>query len=356
MRGLLGNLALGLGALLATFLVLELGARLLVDRSEHGPIAVRDVDPANPLRFRPWSERVYETSEFRYTVSFNRFGRRDVEWTDAVIRDPGSVLFIGDSFVLGNGVENEDSIPSLLERWFEERGAPREVLNFGMPGGDPGTYGRLLEQALDDGFRARTVVVGVFVGNDFYPSVLAPRRPPRPAPPPQPAARAWPRSKLLQFVKQRLSSSPRTVGWALAAGRLLGIPVYDTAGSYIFMREPAPDQRLLFERILAFFDGMKAHCDRRGCTLHLVVFPNKLQVENRDDLTTSVLDAERPNRRILEHCRGLGIACLDLLPVLASAWEADAEPLYFPIDRHLNPRGTRVAADAIGAFLEHEAP
>jgi hypothetical protein len=75
-------------------------------------------------------------------------------------------------------------------------------------------------------------------------------------------------------------------------------------------------------------------------------------VENRGDLSSAVFDPARPNDRIMDYCRRNGITCLDLLPTLAAEYESAHEPLYFPIDRHLNERGTAVAAEAIGAFLE----
>ena len=142
------------------------------------------------------------------------------------------------------------------------------------------------------------------------------------------------------------------VDLAPTAGRLLGIDVYGTAGSYIFLREPTSHQSEIFDRILEFFGPMHELAGEHGRELRLVIFPNRIQVENREDLTNSVFDAARPNRRIVAYCRARGIDCLDLLPVLASQYETQGVPLYFPIDRHLNERGTQVAAEAIGNFLQ----
>jgi undecaprenyl pyrophosphate synthase len=68
-------------------------------------------------------------------------------------------------------------------------------------------------------------------------------------------------------------------------------------------------------------------------------------------LSSSVYDAARPHRDILDYCSEIGIECLDLLPVLGEAWERDHQPVYFPIDRHLNPHGYQLSADAIATFL-----
>ena len=61
----------------------------------------------------------------------NRFGRRDWEWTDSVMKDPCNIVFIGDSFVFGYGVNDADTVPTLLERELEEQGKKVEVFNFG---------------------------------------------------------------------------------------------------------------------------------------------------------------------------------------------------------------------------------
>jgi hypothetical protein len=107
-----------------------------------------------------------------------------------------------------------------------------------------------------------------------------------------------------------------------------------------------------FERVLDYLRRMRELAEGKERRHRVVVFPNRIQVENREDLTSSVFDASRPNDRIVEYCAEQDIACLDLLPVLSKRYESEREALYFPIDRHLNERGTRVAADAIGAFLE----
>jgi lysophospholipase L1-like esterase len=57
---------------------------------------------------------------------------------------------------------------------------------------------------------------------------------------------------------------------------------------------------------------------------------------------------------VLTYCRTHGIPCLDLLPEIARAYREVGEPLFYPIDRHLNERGYRVAADAIYAFLREQ--
>jgi hypothetical protein len=259
---------------------------------------------------------------------------------------------IGDSFVLGNAVEERDTIPARMEARLAERGDPREVLNFGMPGGAPPHYALLLEDALREGFGAHTLVVALFVGNDFYPDVLEPPRRPEPLPPD--AGIPPPGSALLRFLRVRVSQSPRFVGLALTAGRWLGMSLYDTGGSYVFLREQTPEQAALFERVLGEVGRMRELAASHGRRLFAVVIPNKLQVENGGELTGRIYDAAAPDRRILAWCAAHEIPCLDLLPELVAALEADPQPLYYRIDRHFTPRGYSLAADRIVDFLAAE--
>jgi hypothetical protein len=330
--------------------LLELGVRLFYDVSAHKPIGVHDVDHTNGIAFLPGSERVYETSEFRYTVRNNSYGRRDIEWTPSMLADPENILFIGDSMVLGNGVDHEWSVPTILERRIAKEGSPREVFNYGMPGGAPPRYKLLLEAAWQQAVAARIVLVGLTVGNDFYPGVLKPR-----ATPQKPAGESRPRwyrrSHLLSFVELRVSNSARMVGWMLTVSRWLGIEAYDTPGSWIFLRRQTSEQEDLFLRVLSFIGQMDELCRANGRHLYVVIFPNKIQIENADDLTGAIYDARKPNRVILEYCEEKDLRCFDLSPRLTAEYARLGTPIYFPIDRHHNEKGNEIAAAAIFEFL-----
>ena len=350
-RRWLANGLLAVGSVLLCLLVLELGTRWFLDPRAFAGIAIHDVDLSNPIHFLPERERVYQSAEFRYTLKTNRFGRRDREWTDAQLADEGNLLFIGDSFVMGASVEDADSIPTRLEAWTRAKGTPREVFNFGMGGTGIPQYLQILEDALRIGVKARTVLVGVFIGNDFQPESLDPvdRLPPVGAAPP----RFAPRSVLLDFLRLRVSQSPVTVGWMLQLGDWFGVRLYNTDNSYIFLRRPRTDQIEATERILAKLGAIQEICQRNQRELAIVIFPNKIQVENHDSLSTKFYDPDRPNQVIAEYCKSRGLRCWDQLPVLAEAYAREGRLLYYPVDRHLNAEGNRVAADSIADSLEH---
>ena len=355
LRSLLTNLLLLLASLGLTIGAAELAVRRLFDTARQHPLTILDVDHANRrLSFLPNRSQHYETSEFAFDASYNRFGRRDVDWSPEVVADPSSVILVGDSFVYGVGVEDGGTVASLLEARAAHDGIPREVMNFGMPACGPPCYALLLDQALEAGFGGNTVVAGVFTGNDFYPNVLTQQAELPPVAAPPPAASARPRSALLDFLRVRASQSARMVGYALTVGRWLGISVYDSAGTYIYLRQRTPEQEALFQEILSYLVRMQSSCDAAGRRFLVVIFPNRIQVENGDELTNAIYDAARPGRDMLAYCRARAIPCLDLLPEIVRVHRETGEPLFYPIDRHFNERGYRTAADAIYAFLQEQ--
>jgi lysophospholipase L1-like esterase len=195
-------------------------------------------------------------------------------------------------------------------------------------------------------------VVSIFVGNDFYKSVLTGNPLDLRDPPPGP--RSGPTSHLLTFLKLRASQSARAVGYALALSGALGISLYDTGGSYVFLRRPTPEQHQVFEQILDYLRRIKDVCDAHQRKLLVVIMPNRIQVENAAELTNATFDARLPDVKTLAYCLAHGIPCLDLLPALQQAHATSDAALYFPIDRHPTPVGAAVAARTIAPFLIEE--
>lgn len=343
--------------LIVCLLFIEIAIRLFIDPGTYEPTGVHNVDRSRDIAFIPNTRATYESSEFKYAVNNNSYGRRDVEWTESTLADPENILFIGDSMVLGNGVDHENTAPSKLEVAIARNGQPREVFNYGMPAGAPPRYKVLLDDALKRGVAARTIVVGLTIVNDFGQKVLKPNpivATPDGKAPKRPFWSGQP--ELVTFVKRRVSHSATLVGWMLTIGRWLGVEVYDSGGSWVFLRKQTPEQERDFQRVLDFVGQMKIIAQANGRNLYAVIFPNRIQVENGDDVTGAIYDAEKPNRLILEYCDKIGLECLDMLPSMREAYVRTGSPIYFPIDRHPNERGYEVAAETIYAFLAEREP
>ncbi len=324
------------------------------------------VDPDNRIALIPNSQELYHTSEFTFTVSANKFGRRDHEWSSEQIQDPENIVFIGDSFVMGYGVSDQDTIPSLLETLFGEHGKHLEVFNFGIGGSVAlPEYKALLEKALHMGIKARTVLVGIFLGNDFSEVGQPATKSRLPDNGPAPHDEAVLRSemslvnflhhlRIFYFFRDNISSSPQLVALMLRIGNLLNVKTYDSSAAFLFQKT-YPDALLKqLNGYLSYLTQMRWMCDKLGYSISFVLFPNKIQVENYADLKVlDTTDPESPNKLILSFCKAHGLSCLDTLPILLDARKSEPGTiLYFPEDRHFTPRGNQLSAKKIYRFLQ----
>ena len=91
--------------------------------------------------FPPRSNAYYHTSEFQYNAKINSFGLRDREFTINK-SSKTRILFVGDSFTFGWGVENEFSLPKQLETILnkESKNEEYEVINCGKGGSGVSDY------------------------------------------------------------------------------------------------------------------------------------------------------------------------------------------------------------------------
>jgi hypothetical protein len=117
------------------------------------------------LIFPPYSEEVFLTDEFEYTVRTNAYGIRDDEVgpkQEGVCR----IAVIGDSFTFGFGVGLEDAWIKMLTRHLGASGMQVEVLNLGEPGAGFPQYMETAEKAIPV-LRPDLVIVAALQGDDL---------------------------------------------------------------------------------------------------------------------------------------------------------------------------------------------
>jgi len=346
------NILIGICAIVLFFIFLEIFMRLFNVETK---IAHKGygINKEQPIYFNPSQSHFYKTKELSFTITTNKYGRRDKEWDTAVFSDPNNIIFIGDSVILGYGVDDEWSIPSLIEKLANVRkGKKIEVFNFSIIDISIPEYKQLIEDAFDMGIQAKNVVVGVFVGNDFIKEAKTSKK--------QQSETILPlewlssHSKLYAFLKLRIGSSPQLVKQALYLSRLINVNLYDSTSSYIYLKKQTPKEEAYFQYILAYLGEIKEICLRNNRRLCVVIFPNKIQVENKNDFVPELFDMEKPNRLIGQYCRGKGIKYLDLLPALNMAYEKTHVSLYYSIDRHFTKEGNCFSSELIESFLEKQ--
>jgi hypothetical protein len=351
MKAGFANVALCLSSILFVLGLAEIATRLTWTEHSHG---LYQVAP-DGLRLVPHSEGRYKSEEFEFIVTANRFGYRDREWTEQAINNSSNIIFAGDSFVFGYGVGENETVPSFMEQLSHgaETAHPMEVFNVGLAGTFP-EYRAQARGAIEIGIQARTILVGLFLGNDFTEIPVYSRAPVQATTGKSLRAPSRADSALYRFLKSRIGSSATFTGFLFTVSNWLQRDLYPTSAGYIFLRDWTKAQQGVFYYFLDQSLDIARLTAAHGRDLVFVIFPNRIQVENSRELTNSVYDADLPNQRILEYCRLHQLSCLDLLPDLRDAYTERREPLYFPIDRHLNATGNRIAADRILEYLRRE--
>ncbi len=130
------------------------------------------VDDQGRIELTPgWSGG--QTLEGRRTkISINASGLRGAE---VAPRQPGEkrVLMLGDSFVFGQGVDDDEAIPARLQAVLGRGDRPVVVGNAGMTGTGPREWSYTLER-LRPTFMPDAVVAVVYMGNDVLDTLQEP--------------------------------------------------------------------------------------------------------------------------------------------------------------------------------------
>ncbi len=114
---------------------------------------------------KPHSNLTHQTSEYTMHIQSDALGLRNtgVDYTRKTLP---RIVFLGDSFTYGIGVDGNDTFSALIEKKLRGKNKNVQTINAGVGG-----YGTeqefLLLQSHVDTFQPDAVVLGFFLGNDF---------------------------------------------------------------------------------------------------------------------------------------------------------------------------------------------
>ena len=382
----LARLAFVLGGLLIPLLVLELAFRLW------GPILPGNYRTGLLLRphpvygtfHKPGNSMWIQDPEFTTYVRFNSDGLRGPEIAREKPPGVARVLILGDSFIAGNHVSEEQTVASRLQGLLEpEHERSVEVINGGVPGWSPSEeYLFLRHQGL--GFQPDLVVVAIFVGNDIEPNTHTSKT--EQGIPDRPAFSVNSKGALKALP---WSSRPRGAGDLIADAlrdQLVVFRVFESgvlekrdARSQAQQRDAKPQERETHPRPLkmlqsrerpaqtqawrvleALLRAMQREAGQSGVRTLLAIVPTIAQVERdnwegnqrRWDIKDGEdgWDRDGPNTRLVEIAQRIGLPVVDLTPTLRAA-AADGERMYFPRNVHWTAAGHAVAARAIYDYV-----
>ena len=312
-------------------------------------------------RLVPNTHSALYSRDFSYIQRVNNMGLRGRE--TSVQKTPGTrrIALLGDSFIMGKGVEDEETAAAVLEHALRQDGHLVEVLNGGVDSYAPILsllQLRTLFAPLDldlvvlnldmsdllqeQAYRGRAAYdkSGRLIGVDGRLDELGLTRTQR--------WRNWINehlyfSRLFVYYIQHWAHRHQGVNVANVVGMANPAILAHTLASDTDNRDE--QWRLLFSSIL----DMRTFCAERGINFILTTYPWGHQINEREwtpgrlaFVPEGAVISDRSPQRVRDFAASSGIEFLDLFPAFR-AYNGEA-PLYYSFDMHWTPAGHRLLA------------
>ncbi len=315
-------------------------------------------DSGQYFELAPNQATTVQTLDGGYSFTTSSHGNRggDPE-PDAPDSSHTRILFCGDSFCFGIGLDDDETIPQRVEHHLPplvDSNRTVEAFNIGQPGYSPAQTVSRLEEWLDD-YHADLVVFLLFAGNDFVDGVperlhslrvdengvihvghersgnalhnlLHPVK-----------RRLWSHSMVYSLVRRSLADYRRPNQFAYS---LFQAPLNEVTFPDLVYVENA---LLRMQRVTA------AHDTR----LAIVALPALSQM---DDGWWEAFEGDRsldrfaPQEWLQSFCTGHGIPLYDISPVIRPL----ARDAYLPTDRHFTPDAADRVANTLASWIKKE--
>ena len=109
---------------------------------------------------------IHKDYKINNKVILNKNGFRSFSETDSIELNKKTILFIGDSFTFGQGVNFEDTFAGKISNDYDSY----QIVNASVPGWGPTQYEKVLSEYLSKNLKISSVVVGYFPYNDLWDS------------------------------------------------------------------------------------------------------------------------------------------------------------------------------------------
>jgi lysophospholipase L1-like esterase len=353
--------------------------------------------------FPPNSRVAYKTKEFDVLVSINRFGFRGNE----TALSEGQVLVIGDSFTFGWGLNDDEAWARLLEDTLRSSGLELKVYNLGVPGTDTSYHLEVADRYVRR-LKPRFVVIAVHLGEDlsqvlettlakstgksmresaraslsqwfpgllkfyvharhfgfgshvgvrdsWYSRYLAGQPVPL-------VTKTWGRDSL-RIVKEKNLHLPDDMLARAAAGDInpgllrSAAAAAAPSGSQEFLDKMEEARRKVLVELTNKFSDIGSLARRHGGRLAILSLPdgalvNSASTKNLREYGMKIADDDLVTREpetVLEQMAKKSDALF--IPALAEFRQHRGAELFFPLDGHPTPEGSRLVANMVGKAL-----
>ncbi|MBR9677242.1 hypothetical protein GOV04_03805 [Candidatus Woesearchaeota archaeon] len=363
-KELLINFSLLFIVLIFCFLVLEAFFRITYPLSQTKTENLLS-DPYLCVKKAPNTKIFSQTPEYSYTVNINSYGLRGEE----VKENKRNIVLIGDSFAVGAGANDSQTISYLLNDLIRDQ--RYQVLNLGGMGGFPAHYLRVFNWSIKT-FNPQIAIVTIYTWNDFdnqnkllyedniCPLIIKDGRLLKNTGQPK-----YLFQKLESFLstKSRLffvfktkaarSNTLRSIAKKTGFTSQEPIPYY----MRIFQEESDQQVQENFEIIYDILEDFKTLSEQNNIKLLIVLIPTKFQVyptswqefkegyKLPDDYSPF-----KPNTLLGEHFENNNFSYVDVLDDIYNT----SQEYYYVIDEHTNPQGYNKIAQLIYQKLREE--
>jgi lysophospholipase L1-like esterase len=301
-----------------------------------------------------WSGRhVHYDFDARYTT--NAAGLRGGNWPIPVASAGERIVFLGDSFTFGLGVNDGETFVQVLQT----ADTDNTYFNAGIAGYSTDQQLLYLSDRVAS-WRIDRLVLVVYLANDLLDNELSY---PLQATMGKPLFRAGPTGiKLTNVPVPRVSKPAEVQAYTLTTAvlgsemprswrnndwqltRVLGLSGMPDPELLAGMPDRLTGPLNLFTQLVA---EIRELCGIHDVALSIVLMPGRSFVEMPDSLSAQYQDYLR--HEILARDAELGVPLLDLATALREQYAASGERLFFPNEGHLNQAGHRAAAGLLGA-------
>jgi hypothetical protein len=315
----------------------------------------------------PGIEGVNRTQDFQFTAKINSKGLRDREFGYDKAKNTYRIGVFGDSYTFGEGVQNNETYPKLLENLIladeqlNELPKKIEVLNFGI--GKTGTsHQYAFYQEEGKKYHLDLVILGFLAANDFIDNLIGPFILKNNELVHNPAAYSSIRTlqKIVYYFPfyTWLAAHSHLTNLVRVRATLLDDRwrVAHSGTMDIFAATPEME-RLEVEITRKLLTEFKREVNQDGAKLILVYLPAKGQKTlanyGEDEIILlNEMDKSMRNGYVLldrlEKVLGQDFEKLDLTPFFA---KLPIRPYYFSHDGHMTPLGLQLVASKIKEFL-----
>jgi len=288
----------------------------------------------------------YQNLEFNVTGVFNSLGFRDEEFDNLT---EYRIAIVGDSFVLGDGVNRNETFEYLLENELDI-----SVLNLGYSGGSPSDYLQILSEMLPT-IKPNLTIISLYLENDISCK-----------------KNAFSFFNNLRFMLRKILTEYDYRNNNLMDESILSEEYKNYAlqglinPSLVINAHYNPNVSQNYAQIIDWWKNcdytrnvllkIRTVIDRSNSKMIILLIPPKYQALPQPGLeklgyhvASSLLENRDLQDDILEFCAEQKMLCVDLLPELINS---TLNP-YFNVDIHFNSHGHEIASEVLLKYMEN---